>query len=41
MLELNYQHYRQYADAVHWKDFSNSELFFNCIEHENDAEYEN
>lgn len=41
MLELNYKHYRKYADAVHWKDYDNSELFFNCIKHEHDQEYDN
>lgn len=40
MLEQNYKHYRLHADAVNWKQYTNSELFFNYIKHEHEVEAE-
>lgn len=41
MLESTYKHFRQKAEQINWKDYSNSDLFFNCIKHEHEPEYEN
>lgn len=41
MLENSYKHFREKAELVKWTNYTNSELFFNCIKHEHDSDYEN
>ena len=40
MLEDVYASYRRKADEINWKQYNQNELFFKCIEHENDDLYE-